>query len=179
MQLDVLTLFPEWFEWFRTQRHVRNAIEQGHEIRTFDLRCPEFPHEPTADQLFDEDQIWAYIKLGRHIVLDMCEKVFAITPTQTVWNAADLDGAKLADRVSERRKGRGHETTSNPSGNVVADVSVAKTGGEESVAATVAPTRDDHPATAIHAVAAGNGVTVKTKRRTRKRRQRHQPGKPR
>ncbi|MEI2701044.1 MAG: tRNA (guanosine(37)-N1)-methyltransferase TrmD [Baekduia sp.] len=39
MQLDVLTLFPEWFEWFRTQRHVRNAIEQGHEIRTFDPRA--------------------------------------------------------------------------------------------------------------------------------------------
>ena len=28
MQLDVVTLFPEWFEWFRTQRHVRNAIER-------------------------------------------------------------------------------------------------------------------------------------------------------
>ena len=39
MQPDVLTLFPEWFEWFRTQRHVRNAIEQGHEIRTFDPRA--------------------------------------------------------------------------------------------------------------------------------------------
>ncbi|MEA2391037.1 MAG: hypothetical protein QOK31_1146, partial [Solirubrobacteraceae bacterium] len=24
MQLDVLTLFPEWFEWFRGQRHVAN-----------------------------------------------------------------------------------------------------------------------------------------------------------
>ena len=26
MQLDVVTLFPEWFEWFRAQRHVRNAL---------------------------------------------------------------------------------------------------------------------------------------------------------
>jgi tRNA (guanine37-N1)-methyltransferase len=39
MQLDVLTLFPEWFDWFRTQRHVKNAIALGHEIRTFDPRA--------------------------------------------------------------------------------------------------------------------------------------------
>jgi tRNA (guanine37-N1)-methyltransferase len=38
MQLDVLTLFPEWFEWFQTQRHVRNASQQGHEVRTFNPR---------------------------------------------------------------------------------------------------------------------------------------------
>jgi tRNA (guanine37-N1)-methyltransferase len=38
MQLDVLTLFPEWFEWFQTQRHVRNATQQGHELRTFNPR---------------------------------------------------------------------------------------------------------------------------------------------
>ena len=29
MQLDVVTLFPEWFDWFRTQRHVRNALRGG------------------------------------------------------------------------------------------------------------------------------------------------------
>lgn len=38
MQLDVVTLFPEWFEWFRTQRHVRNAVEAGHELRTLNPR---------------------------------------------------------------------------------------------------------------------------------------------
>ena len=32
MQLDVVTLFPEWFEWFRTQRHVRNVLETGTSI---------------------------------------------------------------------------------------------------------------------------------------------------
>ena len=29
MKLDVLTLFPEWFEWFRGQRHVANALAAG------------------------------------------------------------------------------------------------------------------------------------------------------
>ena len=26
MKLDVFTLFPGWFDWFREQRHVRNAL---------------------------------------------------------------------------------------------------------------------------------------------------------
>jgi tRNA (guanine37-N1)-methyltransferase len=38
VQLDVVTLFPEWFEWFRDQRHVRNATAAGHELRTFNPR---------------------------------------------------------------------------------------------------------------------------------------------
>ena len=29
MDIDVFTLFPEWFDWFGTQRPVRNAIERG------------------------------------------------------------------------------------------------------------------------------------------------------
>jgi tRNA (guanine37-N1)-methyltransferase len=29
MQIDFFTLFPEWFQWFTTQRHVANAVDQG------------------------------------------------------------------------------------------------------------------------------------------------------
>jgi tRNA (guanine37-N1)-methyltransferase len=29
MQIDVFTLFPQWFEWFEGQRHVANAIARG------------------------------------------------------------------------------------------------------------------------------------------------------
>jgi tRNA (guanine37-N1)-methyltransferase len=32
MEIDVFTLFPQWFEWFRTQRHVDNALALGHEL---------------------------------------------------------------------------------------------------------------------------------------------------
>ena len=39
MRIDVFTLFPEWFGWLREQRHVRNAEERGHELRTVDLRA--------------------------------------------------------------------------------------------------------------------------------------------
>ena len=33
MKADVFTLFPQWFEWFRTQRHVENALALGHARR--------------------------------------------------------------------------------------------------------------------------------------------------
>ncbi len=38
MQLDVVTLFPQWFDWFRTQRHVVNALDAGHELRALNPR---------------------------------------------------------------------------------------------------------------------------------------------
>jgi tRNA (guanine37-N1)-methyltransferase len=38
MRLDVFTLFPEWFDWFLTQRHVRNVIAEGSELRFIDYR---------------------------------------------------------------------------------------------------------------------------------------------
>jgi tRNA (guanine37-N1)-methyltransferase len=39
MKIDVFTLFPDWFDWFRTQRHVRNALDLGHQFETVDLRA--------------------------------------------------------------------------------------------------------------------------------------------
>jgi tRNA (guanine37-N1)-methyltransferase len=38
LQLDVFTLFPEWFDWFRAQRHVTNALAAGSELRLFNYR---------------------------------------------------------------------------------------------------------------------------------------------
>lgn len=38
MRIDAFTLFPEWFEWFRGQRHVANVLERGLELRTFHWR---------------------------------------------------------------------------------------------------------------------------------------------
>jgi tRNA (guanine37-N1)-methyltransferase len=38
MQLDIFTLFPEWFNWFLDQRHVRNALRLGHDLRLFNYR---------------------------------------------------------------------------------------------------------------------------------------------
>jgi tRNA (guanine37-N1)-methyltransferase len=38
MRLDVFTLFPEAFEWFASQRPVRNATAAGAELRTLSYR---------------------------------------------------------------------------------------------------------------------------------------------
>src|SRR5918992_3462520 len=38
MILDVFTLFPEHFEWFRGQRHVANALAADNELRLFNYR---------------------------------------------------------------------------------------------------------------------------------------------
>jgi tRNA (guanine37-N1)-methyltransferase len=37
-RLDVFTLFPQAFEWFRSQRHVHNAEQRGLELRCVDYR---------------------------------------------------------------------------------------------------------------------------------------------
>ncbi len=50
MQLDVVTLFPQWFDWFREQRHVANAVQQGNELRALDLR----EHTPLSGGQVDD-----------------------------------------------------------------------------------------------------------------------------
>ncbi len=39
MNVDVVTLFPQWFDWFKSQRHVTNALALGHELSFVDLRA--------------------------------------------------------------------------------------------------------------------------------------------
>jgi tRNA (guanine37-N1)-methyltransferase len=50
VQLDVVTLFPEWFGWFRGQRHVQNALAQGHELRALNPR----DHTPLSGGQVDD-----------------------------------------------------------------------------------------------------------------------------
>ncbi len=50
MQIDVVTLFPEWFGWFREQRHVRTALAAGHELRTLNPR----DHSPLSGRVVDD-----------------------------------------------------------------------------------------------------------------------------
>jgi tRNA (guanine37-N1)-methyltransferase len=50
VRLDVVTLFPDWFDWFVGQRHVANALAGGHELRTLDLR----EHTPLSGGQVDD-----------------------------------------------------------------------------------------------------------------------------
>jgi tRNA (guanine37-N1)-methyltransferase len=38
MRIEVFTLFPEAFDWFRKQRHVSNALAGGHELNLINYR---------------------------------------------------------------------------------------------------------------------------------------------
>ena len=38
MEIDVFTLFPEWFGWFRSQRHVGNALAAGSRLECVNFR---------------------------------------------------------------------------------------------------------------------------------------------
>ena len=44
MEIDVFTLFPQWFGWFREQRHVANALAAGSTFDCVDLRA-HTPHK--------------------------------------------------------------------------------------------------------------------------------------
>lgn len=50
MKIDVFTLFPEWFEWFRSQRHVGNAIAGGSTLECVNPR----DHTPLSGGQVDD-----------------------------------------------------------------------------------------------------------------------------
>lgn len=104
MRLDVFTLFPEWFEWFKSQRHVRNVLAAGSELRLFDYRdttplgagqVDDAPYGGGAGMVMRVDVVDAAIeaaygpdRAGRRIVL--------LTPSGRL-----LDEALVAELAAE------------------------------------------------------------------------------
>jgi tRNA (guanine37-N1)-methyltransferase len=50
VQIDVFTLFPQWFGWFEDQRHVHNALAAGARLRYVDPRA----HTPLSGGQVDD-----------------------------------------------------------------------------------------------------------------------------
>jgi len=50
MDIDVFTLFPEWFTWFSEQRHVRNALAAGTRLQYVNFR----DHTPLSGGQVDD-----------------------------------------------------------------------------------------------------------------------------
>jgi tRNA (guanine37-N1)-methyltransferase len=50
MEIDIVTLFPEWFQWFEGQRHVRNALDAGSRLRYVNPR----EHTPLSGGQVDD-----------------------------------------------------------------------------------------------------------------------------
>lgn len=38
MEIDIFTLFPEWFEWLPGQRHIRNVLDTGSRLECVNFR---------------------------------------------------------------------------------------------------------------------------------------------
>jgi len=50
VKLDIVTLFPDAFEWFRSQRHVANALNAGNTLTVINLR----DHTPLSGGQVDD-----------------------------------------------------------------------------------------------------------------------------
>ena len=50
MNIDIFTLFPEWFAWLRTQRHVANVLASGSSIECVNFR----EHTPLSGGQVDD-----------------------------------------------------------------------------------------------------------------------------
>ena len=92
MQLDVVTLFPQWFDWFRSQRHVTNAFAEGHEIRTLNPR----DHTPLSGAQVDDMPFGGGAALRAFYGKDPVElrrerRVIALTPGGRVLDDAYVD----------------------------------------------------------------------------------------
>jgi len=108
VRLDIFTLFPEWFGWFSEQRHVANALAQGHALECIDYRATtplkwgqvdDTPFGGGAGMLLRVDVVEAALR-ARYAVdpvqLARTRRVIALTPVGRL-----LDDALAAELAGE------------------------------------------------------------------------------
>jgi tRNA (guanine37-N1)-methyltransferase len=108
MDVDVFTLFPGWFDWFRGQRHVANALALGHSFECVDPRATtplsggavdDTPFGGGAGMVLRVDVMEAalYARYGVDpVVLPAQRRVIALTPGGRL-----LDDALASELASE------------------------------------------------------------------------------
>jgi tRNA (guanine37-N1)-methyltransferase len=99
MDVDVFTLFPHWFDWFRGQRHVANALARGSSLECVDYRV----HTPLKSGQVDDTPFGG--GAGMVLRVDVVEaalrgrrRVIALTPGGRL-----LDDA-LADELAHEEE---------------------------------------------------------------------------
>jgi tRNA (guanine37-N1)-methyltransferase len=109
VRIDVFTLFPEWFEWFQSQRHVRNALAAGHDFKTYNYRdhtslsggqVDDTPFGGGAGMVLRVDVVDAALRAvyGRDpLELHGRRRIIALTPT-----GRQLDEPLVAELAAER-----------------------------------------------------------------------------
>ncbi|HEV2980833.1 MAG TPA: tRNA (guanosine(37)-N1)-methyltransferase TrmD [Solirubrobacteraceae bacterium] len=103
MEIDVFTLFPQWFEWFSSQRHVANALAAGLRLSCVNYRehtplsggqVDDTPFGGGAGMLLRVDVVDA--ALGAHYGVDPVQlrerrRVIALTPSGRLLDDALVD----------------------------------------------------------------------------------------
>ena len=109
MQVDVVTLFPAWFDWFRTQRHVANALASGTTLTTINPRdhtplsggqVDDAPFGGGAGMVLRVDVMDATLRAHYNTdpaSLRTSRRVIALTPTGRL-----LDDALVGELAGER-----------------------------------------------------------------------------
>jgi tRNA (guanine37-N1)-methyltransferase len=103
VEIDVFTLFPQWFEWFSSQRHVSNALAAGTRLRFVNYRehtplsggqVDDTPFGGGAGMLLRVDVVDS--ALSAHYALDPMllrerRRVIALTPSGRLLDDALVD----------------------------------------------------------------------------------------
>jgi tRNA (guanine37-N1)-methyltransferase len=103
MEIDVFTLFPEWFEWFSTQRHVANVLARGSRLSFLGYRehstlsgaqVDDMPFGGGAGMVLRVDVVEAALR-ARYAVdpveLAASRRVIALTPGGRTLDDAMVD----------------------------------------------------------------------------------------
>lgn len=120
MVIDVFTLFPEWFGWFMDQRHVRNALRLGHDVRLFNYRdttplprgqVDDTPHGGGAGMVMRVDVVDAALQTAYGPDLEAmlsARRVVVLTPGGRTFDdgvAEELAGLEAVTLLSGRYEG--------------------------------------------------------------------------
>jgi tRNA (guanine37-N1)-methyltransferase len=118
--IDVFTLFPEWFGWFARQRHVRNALRDGHDIRLFNYRdttplthgqVDDAPYGGGAGMVIRVDVVDAALRAVYRCELESllsARRVVVLTPAGRMFDdavAAELAGLEEVTLLCGRYEG--------------------------------------------------------------------------
>jgi tRNA (guanine37-N1)-methyltransferase len=120
VNIDVFTLFPEWFEWFYGQRHVENALAAGSSLSCVNIRThtpltggqvDDTPYGGGAGMVLRVDVMDA--SLSSHYDIDPValrrqRRVIALTPSGRIFDedyASELAGESEITLLCGRYEG--------------------------------------------------------------------------
>jgi tRNA (guanine37-N1)-methyltransferase len=145
VKIDVFTLFPGWFDWFRDQRHVRNALALGHALEAIDLRATtplsagqvdDTPYGGGAGMVIRVDVVEAALRArygGDPVELRDERRVIALAPGGRRFDeslATELSGSEQLTLLCGRYEGFDERVHEHLASDVVSIGPYVLSGGE-------------------------------------------------